>query len=122
VDFQEAMMKDSKTRIRQDIIRSFRKNLGHEAMFMCFYVSEAGGEIVTNDRLFTGEELIGLFSSVISSTEDFMVPAIMYSLFNVYGPIKVFDIVKDYSRGFDMKGPYGGGGGSGTSVPPVADN
>jgi hypothetical protein len=115
-------MEDSKRQIRQDIIRSLRKNLGREAMFMCFYVSEAGGEIATNDRLFTGEELIGLFSSVINSSEEFMLPAIMYSLLNVYGPIKVFDIVKEYSRVFEMKDPFPPGGGWGTSMPPVADN
>ncbi len=51
-----------------------------------------------------------------------MIPAIMYSLFNLYGPIKVFDIVKDYSRGFEMRGPFKADPGSGSSVPPVPDN
>ena len=116
-------MEETKTRISQDIIRSFRKNLDQEVIFLCFYMGEAGGGIVTNERPFSGEELVNLFSSVISATEDFMIPAIMYSLFNVYGPIKVFDIVKDYSRGFEMKGPFKADIDPGTSdVPAGSDN
>ena len=116
-------MEETRTRISRDIARSFRKNLGEEAVFMCFYMGETDGGTVTNERLFTGEEVINLFSAVISSNEDFMVPAIMYSLFNVYGPIKVFDIVKDYSRGFEMKGPFKADIDPGTSgVPAGSDN
>ncbi len=115
-------MEDSRSRISHDIIRSFRKNLGQEVNFMCLYMGESQGGIVTNERPFTGEELINLFSSVISAAEDYMLPAIMYSLFNLYGPIKVFDIVKDYSRGFEMKGPFKTDTGSNSSVPPVPEN
>jgi hypothetical protein len=85
-------------------------------------MGEDSGGVVTNERPFTGEELINLFSSVISESEDFMIPAIMYSLFNLYGPIKVFDIVKDYSRGFEIKGPIKVEPGSSGSVPPVPEN
>ena len=89
---------------------------------MCLYMGKTSGGIVTNERPFTGEELVNLFSSVISATEDYMLPAIMYSLLSLYGPIKVFDIVKDYARGFEMKGPFKADTDSGGSVPPVTDN
>ena len=115
-------MEEAKLRISQDIIRSFRKNLSQEVIFMCLYLGKTGGGLVTNDRPFTGEELISLFSSVISATEDYMLPAIMYSLLSLYGPIKVFDIVKDYARGFEMKGPFKADPGSAGSVPPLPDN
>ena len=91
-------------------------------MFMCFYMGKTDGGIVTNERPFTGRETIDLLSAIIEGAEDFIVPAIMYSLFNVYGPIKVFDIVKDYSKGFDMKGAFTFDPGTGSSVPPVPDN
>jgi hypothetical protein len=115
-------MEEHKSRISEDIIRSFRKNLDEDVMFMCLYMSKTDGGIVTNERPFTGKETIDLLSAVIEGSEDFIVPAIMYSLFNVYGPIKVFDIVKDYSRGFDMKGPFKVDPGADSSVPPVSEN
>ena len=115
-------MEESRARISRDIMRSFRKNIDQEVVFMCLYMSKTGGGIVTNDRPFKGEELIHLFSSVISATEDFMLPAIMYSLFRLYGPIRVFDIVKDYAKGFEMRGPFKADADSGSSVPPVPDN
>ena len=115
-------MEEDRSRISQDIIRSFRKNLNQEVMFMCFYMGKTGGGIVTNERPFTGKELVDLFSSVISASEDYILPAIMYSLFTLYGPIRVFNIVKDYSKGFEMKGPFKVDAGSDTSVPPVSDN
>ena len=115
-------MENPRSRISQDIIRSFRKNLNQEVIFMCLFMSETRGGIVTNERPFSGEELIRLFSTVISSTEDYMLPAIMYSLLNLYGPVKVFDMVKDYSRGFEMRGPFKAGPGSADSAPTVSDN
>ena len=115
-------MEESRSRISRDILRSFRKNLGQEVIFMCMYADETGAGVITNERPFTGQEMINLFSSVISAAEDYMIPAIMYSLFNLYGPIKVFDIVKDYTRGFEMRGPFKADPGSGSSVPPVPDN
>ena len=115
-------MEQSRSRISRDIVRSFRKNLNEDVMFMCFYMGKTDGGIVTNERPFSGEETIELFSAVIHGAEDFIVPAIMYSLLNVYGPIKVFDIVKDYSRGFQMKGPFKADPGSSSSVPPIPDN
>ena len=115
-------MEGARARISQDIIRSFRKHLDQDVAFMCLYLGKTGGGIVTNERPFTGEEIVNLYSSVISATEDFMLPAIMYSLFNLYGPIKVFDIVKDYAKGFEMKGPFTADAASGGSVPPVPDN
>ena len=115
-------MEETKSRISRDIIRSFRKNLNKDVMFMCLYTSETDGGIVTNERPFTGKETIDLLSAVIEGAEDFIVPAIMYSLFNIYGPIKVFDIVKDYSKGFDMEGPFKVDPGAGSSVPPVPEN
>ena len=114
-------MEQVRTRISQDIIRSFRKNLGEEVMFMCLYMGKAKGGIVTNERPFKGEELIDLISSAISATEDYMLPAIMYSLFKLYGPIKVFDIVKDYSKGFELKGPFKADTEASGSVPPVPE-
>ena len=89
---------------------------------MCLYMGKTSGGIITNERPFTGKELVDLFSSVISATEDYLLPAIMYSLLNLYGPIKVFDIVKDYAKGFEMEGPFRADPDSGTSVPPVPDN
>jgi hypothetical protein len=115
-------MEEARSRISQDIIRSFRKHLNEDVMFMCFYMGKTDGGIVTDERPFSGRETIDLFSSVISAAEDYIVPAIMYSLFNVYGPIKVFDIVKDYSRGFDMRGPFTTDPDTGTSVPPASDS
>jgi hypothetical protein len=115
-------MEEVRSRISKDIIRSFRKNLNEDVMFMCLYIGKTDGGIVTNERPFTGKETIDLLSAVIEGAEDFIVPAIMYSLFNVYGPIKVFDIVKDYSKGFDMKGPFKVDPGASGSVPPVPDN
>ena len=115
-------MEESRSRISRDILRSFRKNMGKEVIFMCMYADEADAGVITNERPFTGQEMINLFSSVISAAEDYMIPAIMYSLFNLYGPIKVFDIVKDYTRGFEMKGPFKADPSSGSSVPPVPDN
>ena len=115
-------MEEYRSRISKDIIRSFRKHLNEDVMFMCFYMGKTDGGIVTNERPFSGKETIDLFSAVINGAEDFIVPAIMYSLFNVYGPIKVFDIVKDYSKGFEMKGPIKVDPGASSSVPPVADN
>ena len=115
-------MEDARSRISQDIIRSFRKNLGQEVVFVCLYMGGGSSGIVTNERPFTGQELVNLFSSAISATEDYMLPAIMYSLFNLYGPIRVFDIVKDYAKGFEMKGPFKAETGSGGGVPPIAGN
>lgn len=115
-------MEDYRSAVSQDIMRSFRRNLGQEVTFMCLYMTENVGGVITNERLFTGKELVELFSSVISSNEDLMLPTIMYSLFNLYGPIRVFDICKDYSKGFEMKTPFNFDGGSGTTVPPVPDN
>ncbi|NIR13970.1 MAG: hypothetical protein GWN86_08460, partial [Desulfobacterales bacterium] len=82
-------MEESRSQISRDILRSFRKNLNQEVIFMCMYAGDSGVGIITNERPFTGQELINLFSSVIEATEDYMIPAIMYSLFNLYGPIKV---------------------------------
>jgi hypothetical protein len=107
-------MKEARSRISQDIIRAFRKHLNEDVMFMCLYMGKTDGGIVTNERPFSGKETIDLLSAVIEGAEDFMVPAIMYSLFN--------DIVKDYSKGFDMKGPFKVDPGAGSSVPPVPDN
>ena len=115
-------MEEAKSQISRDINRSFRKHLNEEVMFMCLYMGKNDGGIVTNERPFTGRETVDLLSFIIEGAEDFMVPAIMYSLFNVYGPIKVFDIVKDYSKGFDIKGPFKVDPGAGSSVPPVPDN
>jgi len=39
-DFREVIVEDTKIRIRQDIMRSFRKNLGEEVIFMCFYMDK----------------------------------------------------------------------------------
>ena len=115
-------MEEYGSRISKDISRSFLKNLNEDVMFMCFYMSKTDGGIVTNERPFSGRETVDLLSAIIEGAEDFIVPAIMYSLFNVYGPIKVFDIVKDYSKGFEMKGPFKVDPGTGSSVPPVPEN
>jgi hypothetical protein len=115
-------MEEYRSRISKDISRSFRKNLNEDVMFMCFYLGKTDGGIVTNERPFSGRETVDLISAIIEGAEDFMVPAIMYSLFNVYGPIKVFDIVKDYSKGFEMKTPFKADPGAGSTMPPVPDN
>ena len=118
-------MEDTNARIRQDIIRSFRKNLGGEVMFMCFYMDKRGAGLVTNERPFTGAEMIELFSSVFSTSEESILPAVIYSLFNLYGPIRVFDVIKAYAKAFDIKGPATierDPGKSGSAPPPVSDN
>jgi hypothetical protein len=56
-------MEESKSRISRDIIRSFRKNLYEDVMFMCLYTGETDGGIVTNERPFTGKETIDLLSA-----------------------------------------------------------
>ena len=113
-------MEDARAKISGDIARSFRKNLDDDVMFLCLYMGRDDGGIVTNERPFTGQELIELFSAVIKASEKFMLPAIMYSLLNIYGPIEVFDIVKDYSQRVEMKGPFkvDPGPGSGVPAPP----
>jgi len=63
-------MEESRSRISRDIIRSFRKNLNEDVMFMCLYMSETDGGIVTNERPFTGKETIDLLSAVIEGAED----------------------------------------------------
>ncbi len=88
---------------------------------MCLYQGETDGGIVTNERPFKGQELIDLFSSVIRATEDYMVPAIMYALFTLYGPIRVFDMVKAYAKAYDMKGPFTIDPGSTPGAPPVGE-
>ena len=118
-------VEDTNARIRQDIIRSFRKNLGGEVMFMCFYMDKRGAGLVTNERPFTGAEMIELFSSVFSTSEESILPAVIYSLFNLYGPIRVFDVIKAYAKAFDIKGPgtiESDPGESGSTLPPVTDN
>jgi len=124
-DFREAIVEDTKTRISQDIMRSFRKNLGEEVIFMCFYMDKTGAGLVTNERPFTGAEMIDLFSSVFSAGEESILPAVIYSLFNLYGPIRVFDVIKAYAKSFDIKGPITterDSGKSGSTPPPVPDN
>jgi hypothetical protein len=118
-------VEDTKARIRQDIMRSFRKNLGGELMFMCFYMDKTGAGLITNERPFTGAEMIDLFTSVFSTSEESILPAIIYSLFNLYGPIRVFDVIKAYAKAFDIKSPgtiERDHGKSGSTPPPVADN
>ena len=115
-------MEESRARISREISRSFRKSINEDVMFMCFYLGKTDGGIVTNERPFSGRETVDLLSYIIKGAEDFMVPAIMYSLFNVYGPIKVFDIVKDYSKGFEMRGPFKVDPGTSSTMPPVPDN
>jgi hypothetical protein len=119
---KESGMEGARLKISGDIARSFRKNLNEDPIFMCLYSGQTGGGIVTNERPFTGQELISLFSSVIEATEEFMLPAIMYSLLNLYGPIKVFDVVKDYSQRVDREGPFKVDPGPGSGVPPMPDN
>jgi len=124
-DFREVILEDTKARISQDIMRSFRKNLGEEVIFMCFYMDKTGAGLVTNERPFTGAEMIDLFSSVFSAGEESILPAVIYSLFNLYGPIRVFDVIKAYAKSFDIKGPITTGrdpGKSGSTPPPVPDN
>ena len=118
-------MEDTNARIRQDIMRSFRKNLGEEAIFMCFYMDKTGAGLITNERPFTGAEMIDLFTSVLSNSEEIILPAVIYSLFNLYGPIRVFDVIKAYAKAFDIKGPgtiESDPGESGSTLPPVTDN
>jgi hypothetical protein len=118
-------VEDIRAKISRDIMRSFRNNLGGEVTFMCFYKHKTGAGLVTNERLFTGAEMIELFSSVFSASEETILPAVIYSLFNLYGPIRVFDVIKAYAKAFDMKGPFrteGDPGKSGSTPPPVPDN
>lgn len=118
-------MENTNARIRQDIMRSFRKNLGEEVMFMCFYMDKARAGLITNERPFTGAEMINLFSSVFSTREESVLPAIVYSLFNLYGPIRVLDVIKAYAKSFDIKGPVSverDPGKSGSTLPPIPDN
>jgi hypothetical protein len=124
-DFREVIVEDTKARIRQDIMRSFRKNLGEEVIFMCFYMDKTAAGLITNERPFTGAEMIDLFSSVFSTGEESILPAVIYSLFNLYGPIQVFDVIKAYAKSFDIKGPITAErepGKSGSTPPPVPDN
>ena len=124
-NFGEVIVEDIRTKISQDIMRSFRKNLGQEVIFMCFYMEKTGAGLVTNERPFTGQEMIELFSSVFSASEETILPAVIYSLFNLYGPIRVFDVIKAYAKAFDIKGPYPadrGLGDSGSTPPSAPDN
>jgi hypothetical protein len=124
-DYREVILEDTKARISQDIMRSFRKNLGEEVIFMCFYMDKTGAGLVTNERPFTGAEMIDLFSSVFSVGEESILPAVIYSLFNLYGPIRVFDVIKAYAKAFDIKGPITtekDPGKSGSTPPPVPEN
>jgi hypothetical protein len=69
--------------------------------------------------------MIDLFSSVFSASEDTILPAVIYSLFNLYGPIRVFDVIKAYAKAFDIKGPFTadrGHGESGSSPSSPPDN
>lgn len=115
-------MEDSRARIRQDIMRSLRRNLDQDVVFMCFYMDQTSAGLITNERPFTGEEMIKLFSSVFSAGEESIVPAVIYSLFNLYGPIRVFDVINAYAKSFDMKGPFKPDTTSSGSVPEVPDN
>lgn len=124
-NFGEVIVEDIRTKISQDIMRSFRKNLGEEVIFMCFYMEKTGAGLVTNERPFTGQEMIELFSSVFSASEETILPAVIYSLFNLYGPIRVFDVIKAYAKAFDIKGPHTadrGLGDSGSTPPSAPDN
>jgi hypothetical protein len=124
-NLREEIVEDIRTKISQDIMRSFRKNLGQEVIFMCFYMEKTGAGLVTNERPFTGQEMIELFSSVFSASEETILPAVIYSLFNLYGPIRVFDVIKAYAKAFDIKGPYTadkGLGDSGSTPPAAPDN
>ena len=118
-------MDDISAKIRQDIMRSFRNNLGGEVIFMCFYMDKTGAGLITNERPFTGAEMIDLFTSVFSNSEESILPAVIYSLFNLYGPIRVFDVIKAYAKAFDIKGPATierDPGKPGSTPPPVPDN
>jgi hypothetical protein len=124
-NFREVIVDDIRTKISQDIMRSFRKNLGHEVIFMCFYMEQTGAGLVTNELPFSGQEMIELFSSVFSASEETILPAVIYSLFNLYGPIRVFDVIKAYAKAFDIKSPYTadrGLGDSGSTPPSAPDN
>jgi hypothetical protein len=124
-NFGEVVVEDTQARIRQDIMRSFRNNLSGEVTFMCFYMDKASAGLITNERPFTGEEMINLFSSVFSTSEETILPAVIYALFNLYGPIRVFDVIKAYAKSFDIKGPVTierDPGESGSTLPPVPDN
>lgn len=103
-------------------MRSFRKHLNQDAVFMCFYMDKSSAGLITNERPFTGEELITLFSSVLARAEESILPAIIYSLFNLYGPIRVFDMVNAYAKSFDMKTPLKPDIHSGGTVPEIPDN
>ena len=118
-------MEQLKANIRQDIMRSFRKNLNQDVMFMCFFMEQDGAGLITNERPFTGEEMINLFSAVFAAGEESILPAIIYSLFNLYGPIRVFDVIKAYAKAFDMKGPFKADTGPsdpGSTAPPAPEN
>jgi len=118
-------VEDIRVKISQDIMRSFRKNLGGEVIFMCFYMDKTSAGLITNERPFTGAEMIELFSSVFTTGEESILPAVIYSLFNLYGPIRVFDVIKAYAKSFDMKGPITtkrDPDKSGSTLPPVPDN
>ena len=118
-------MEDSQARIRQDIMRSFRNHLSGEVTFMCFYMDKGSAGLITNERPFTGAEMVNLFSSVFSASEETILPAVIYALFNLYGPIRVFDVIKAYAKSFDIKGPITverDPGKSGGTPPPVGDN
>lgn len=124
-NFGEVIVEDTRTKISQDIMRSFRKNLGQEVIFMCFYMEKTGAGLVTNERPFTGQEMIELFTSVFSAGEETILPAVIYSLFNLYGPIRVFDVIKAYAKAFDIQGPYTADRGlddSGSTPPSAPDN
>ena len=124
-NFGEVVVEDIRAKISQDIMRSFRKNLGPEVIFMCFYMEKTGAGLVTNERPFTGQEMIELFSSVFSASEETILPAVIYSLFNLYGPIRVFDVIKAYAKAFDIKGPYTADrdlADSGSTPPSAPDN
>jgi hypothetical protein len=124
-NFREVTVEDTQTKIRRDIMRSFRNNLSGEVTFMCFYMDKASAGLITNERPFTGAEMINLFSSVFSTSEETILPAVIYALFNLYGPIRVFDVIKAYAKSFDIKGPVTverDPGKSGGTPPPVGDN
>jgi len=119
---KEVKVEDATVRIRQDIMRSFRKNLEQDAMFICFYMDKTSAGLITNERPFTGEEMISLFSSVLATAEESILPAIIYSLFNLYGPIRVFDMINAYAKSFDMKAPFKSELSSGGRGPEIPDN
>ena len=115
-------MEDRNTQIRQDIMRSFRKHLDQDVMFMCFYMDKNRAGLITNERPFTGEELITLFSAVLGKAEESILPAIIYSLFNIYGPIRVFDLINAYAKALEVKTPFKPDVSSSGSVPEIPDN